>query len=461
MEIRELREVLSNLCDPYEESNQCKDTRIVKLKRLLLLILRDAQFSRAMHSVGGEVHFFVEAPPNFQNGPQVSRFLSFVRSLEAMPHSMGVNSTSLWFKPYLDHLSYASPDPIGDFYRFLPGWLADHTHWRTFLKLRPDAPVGPTMIDSFYFTTGFKDAVSWPTRGVYTTKWRAAADAFPDFHILYYQLNSYYVDQQLSIRAVTVTTVSIALGVMFLICLLFIPSLTSVLCASLALLSINLGVFGFLDLWNVDLDPISMITILMSVGFSVDFTCHISYHYYKSTVQEPQARLADALIAIGWPMFQAGFSTLVGISVLVIPQSYMSSVFVKTCFLVVFLGLVHGLVVLPVVLTSIPRCHIGGKDSHSDQEQPCPQPPDIRLCCTGASVTSSLRTIPSPTSSPAASEPERRRSSTALRAFLSLPLPLFPGHSGSLKPRKASRELSPPPSVRPLSHKALAPAKSL
>jgi len=51
----------------------------------------------------------------------------------------------------------------------------------------------------------------------------------------------------------------------------------------LTILSINLGVFGYLVLWGVALDPISMTTLLMSIGFSVDFTSHISFHYYTST----------------------------------------------------------------------------------------------------------------------------------------------------------------------------------
>ncbi len=49
----------------------------------------------------------------------------------------------------------------------------------------------------------------------------------------------------------------------------------------MAVLSINIGVIGLLSLWNVDLDPFSMSALLMSIGFSVDFTAHISYHYIK------------------------------------------------------------------------------------------------------------------------------------------------------------------------------------
>ena len=48
-----------------------------------------------------------------------------------------------------------------------------------------------------------------------------------------------------------------------------------------AIVSIDLGVLGYMALWRVNLDAISMITIIMSIGFAVDLTAHLSYAYVK------------------------------------------------------------------------------------------------------------------------------------------------------------------------------------
>lgn len=41
-----------------------------------------------------------------------------------------------------------------------------------------------------------------------------------------------------------------------------------------------LGIIGYLHLWGVHLDAVSLISILMSVGFSVDYSAHVCYHYF-------------------------------------------------------------------------------------------------------------------------------------------------------------------------------------
>jgi predicted RND superfamily exporter protein len=64
----------------------------------------------------------------------------------------------------------------------------------------------------------------------------------------------------------------------------FAPNLTTIIPGTACVLSINLGVFGLLYYWNIDLDPISMATTLMAIGLSVDFVAHISFHYYKGEI---------------------------------------------------------------------------------------------------------------------------------------------------------------------------------
>lgn len=42
------------------------------------------------------------------------------------------------------------------------------------------------------------------------------------------------------------------------------------------------GVIGFLALWDVKLDPISMITMIMAIGFSIEYCAHITYGFVSN-----------------------------------------------------------------------------------------------------------------------------------------------------------------------------------
>ncbi|KAI1732939.1 patched family domain-containing protein [Ditylenchus destructor] len=67
----------------------------------------------------------------------------------------------------------------------------------------------------------------------------------------------------------------------------------------------------------------------------------------------PEERIYRSLIAIGFPLLQCGFSTILFVLCLLFIDTYMSEVFVKTMVLVVSLGLLHGLFVVPTMLCAL------------------------------------------------------------------------------------------------------------
>ncbi len=150
----------------------------------------------------------------------------------------------------------------------------------------------------------------------------------------------------------TVQCVLVAAAVMVLVSLLFIPRLICALWVSLSIVSIELGVLGFMALWGVALDSISMVNLIMSIGFSVDFSAHIAHHFsISSAASTMEDRLHDCLFLLGLPILQGATSTVIGVLGLVLTPSYVFVTFFKMIFLVVFLGSLHGLFLLPVMLS--------------------------------------------------------------------------------------------------------------
>lgn len=63
-----------------------------------------------------------------------------------------------------------------------------------------------------------------------------------------------------------------------------------------------IGVIGFMTFWEIRLESVSMITIIMSIGFAVDLSAHIGYAYVKADGDKNQKAI-QALENIGWPVF--------------------------------------------------------------------------------------------------------------------------------------------------------------
>uniref|UniRef100_A0A1I7XIU0 SSD domain-containing protein n=1 Tax=Heterorhabditis bacteriophora TaxID=37862 RepID=A0A1I7XIU0_HETBA len=131
-------------------------------------------------------------------------------------------------------------------YTDIPSFLKSDSYWKATIKVNETAceENQPSCIGSFLFTTGF------------TTLTDALGDVIWQ----------------------TLLSEVICMGLSFII---FVPDIVSIVAAMFSLLSVNLGVFGFLSLWGVGIDPVSMAALLMSIGFSVDISAHISYHYYE------------------------------------------------------------------------------------------------------------------------------------------------------------------------------------
>ena len=153
------------------------------------------------------------------------------------------------------------------------------------------------------------------------------------------------------VRPTTIQCVAVAAVVMMIVALIFIPHPQCSLWVAFSIMSIELGVVGGMTLWGVSLDSISMINLIMCIGFSVDFSAHISYHFMSHTNMSMEERVCDSLYALGLPISQGAISTILGVIGLALAPSYIFITFFKMVFLVIVLGAVHGLVLLPVLLS--------------------------------------------------------------------------------------------------------------
>ncbi|XP_075684383.1 patched domain-containing protein 3-like [Rhinoderma darwinii] len=171
--------------------------------------------------------------------------------------------------------------------------------------------------------------------------------------VLVYHPAFIYFDQYAVIITNTIQNVAVAAGAMLVISILLIPNPLCSLWVTFTIASIIVGVTGFMAYWDVNLDSISMINLVICVGFSVDFSAHITYAYVSNHKANVNERIIDALHSLGYPIVQGALSTILGVIALSAAESYIFRTFFKIIFLVIAFGMIHGLVFLPVFLTMI------------------------------------------------------------------------------------------------------------
>uniref|UniRef100_A0A0N4ZK45 SSD domain-containing protein n=1 Tax=Parastrongyloides trichosuri TaxID=131310 RepID=A0A0N4ZK45_PARTI len=342
----------------------------------------------------------VNNPLDITSKKSMDRFDQLVEEFESLKECKGAYASMIWLKEYkkgwnetsqyealmkllsfdFDDKKRETKSETGIDWSYLDLFLEDplYKHWRTFVKVEKKDVIDwsvngnssnyikQNVVVKFWFTVSYENVSTWDQRIKIQQVWRKIAESYGDLNVTVWEANGMFVDQMLSLKSVAISTGILTLSVMTIVCAIFIPTI-SVITASLAIVSISTGVFGFLNHWGCDLDPVVMAAVLMSIGMSVDFTAHVSYHFQVTSKREVingkivkvplknvDEKLEHTLMAVAWPMIQAGLSTIMCILPLLFLNSYSPIVFVKTIFLVVTLGFIHGLIILPTILTALP-----------------------------------------------------------------------------------------------------------
>ncbi|XP_061178078.1 patched domain-containing protein 3-like [Saccostrea echinata] len=151
----------------------------------------------------------------------------------------------------------------------------------------------------------------------------------------------------------TLQTVGVAVAAMFLVACFFMPHPLIITFVSISLVSILLGVFGFLPFWGLNISSVTMIELIISVGFSVDFSAHLCHAYLTSQSRERKGRVQDALELAGGPVINGALSTIIGLVMLNFSESFIFQSFFKVLFMVIVFGLIHAVLILPTFLSVI------------------------------------------------------------------------------------------------------------
>lgn len=110
---------------------------------------------------------------------------------------------------------------------------------------------------------------------------------------------------------------------------------------------------GIMHFWDINLNSVSVVNLALAVGLSIDFSAHIGLAFMEAPGVDRVKRATMALTELGPPLVHGGMSTFLAISILVFARSYVFRIFFKMFFLIIALGMFHGMVFVPQILSLV------------------------------------------------------------------------------------------------------------
>lgn len=187
-----------------------------------------------------------------------------------------------------------------------------------------------------------------------TAELRKVPGTDPNFEVFPYTISNVFYQQYLTVLPEGIFTLALCFVPTFVVCYLLLGlDMRSGILNLLSIIMILVDTIGLMAVWGISYNAVSLINLVTAVGMSVEFVSHITRSFAISTKPTRLERAKDATASMGSAVFAGvAMTNFPGILILGFAHAQLIQIFFfRLNLLITLLGLLHGLVFLPVALS--------------------------------------------------------------------------------------------------------------
>lgn len=149
-------------------------------------------------------------------------------------------------------------------------------------------------------------------------------------------------------------TVYLSLGALFVICLVFVNHPLPAFLLTPTVFFINVEVIAVYRLAGITINPLSCIGLVTCLGLVMDYATHICITYFEiHDATDRNERVTRTINTMGKSILKGGFTTFLGVLFVSWKYELAFRVVFITYLGITTLGVGHGLIFIPVVLSLV------------------------------------------------------------------------------------------------------------
>ncbi|XP_023228997.1 patched domain-containing protein 3-like [Centruroides sculpturatus] len=307
------------------------------------------------------LQLFITQELDYSNRTIQQNIENMLQILESNPLIAG-SLTESWLRSYLQFISQIK------FYFYLTGYNVTNSEDFLFVlhKLFLRFPEAKRFRQDIVFDDSFTKIIS--SRFLLQTNitnngshfynqfkhLQETLNSFPFTTVVYHPL-FYYFDIIDAIPKITIQTLCIVSITVSIISAVLLPNVICIVCVFFSIISVGVGVLGFMFLFNLSFNVNSFSVIIIVIGYSVDYAAHVSCAYISAKSNSPEKRLQNAINLTAFPIIQGSVTTILAIVTVLNVSDKGPLLATKVIILACILAGIHGLTFVPIIISLIDR----------------------------------------------------------------------------------------------------------